>query len=74
MNNLDIYEAGRAVPSEAQKSFNNGRFSGTDINPMWRIKKLTELFGACGVGWYYDIISERAEEQDGANRRNDPPA
>ena len=65
MNNLDIYEAGRAVPPEAQKSFNNGRFSGTDINPMWRIKKLTELFGACGVGWYYDIISERAEEHGG---------
>lgn len=61
MNNLDIYEAGRAVPNEAQKAFNNGRFSGTDINPMWRIKKLTELFGACGIGWYYDVISERAE-------------
>lgn len=65
MNNLDIYEAGRAVPPEAQKSFNNGRFSGTDINPMWRIKMLTEMFGACGVGWYYDIISERAEEHGG---------
>ena len=62
MNNLDIYEASRAVPKEAQKSFNNGRFSGTDINPMWRIKKLTELFGACGLGWYYEIISERAEQ------------
>ncbi len=62
MNNLDIYEASRAVPKEAQKSFNNGRFSGTDINPVWRIKKLTELFGACGVGWYYEIISERAEQ------------
>lgn len=65
MNNLDIYETGRAVPPEAQKSFNNGRFSGTDINPMWRIKKLTEMFGACGVGWYYDIVSERAEEHGG---------
>lgn len=65
MNNLDIYESGRAVPPEAQKSFNNGRFSGTDINPMWRIKMLTEMFGACGVGWYYDVVSERAEEHGG---------
>lgn len=65
MKNLDIYEAGRAVPPEAQKSFNNGKFSGTDINPMWRIKKLTELFGPCGIGWYYDVISERAEEYNG---------
>ena len=22
---------------------------------MWRIKKLTELFGPCGIGWKYTI-------------------
>ena len=62
MSNMDIYEAGRAVPQEATKSFNNGKFSGTDINPMWRIKKLTEIFGPAGIGWYYEVVSERAEE------------
>ena len=62
MDNLKYYNAGRAVPEEAQKSFDNGKFSGTDINPMWRIKKLTELFGPAGLGWYYEVISERAEE------------
>lgn len=62
MSNLDLYNAGREVPAEAKKSFNNGKFSGTDINPMWRIKKLTEMFGAAGIGWYYEVISERAEE------------
>lgn len=61
MDNLYIYNAAREVPPEAQKQFNNGRFSGTDINPMWRIKKLTELFGPCGIGWYYEVISERSE-------------
>ena len=55
IENLAIYQYGRDVPIEAQKAFNNGRFSGTDINPMWRIKKLTELFGPCGIGWYYTI-------------------
>jgi hypothetical protein len=60
--NMRIYEAARAVPREAQKRFSNGNFSGTDINPMWRIKKMTELFGPCGIGWYYEIVSERAEE------------
>ena len=54
-DNLAIYQAVRAVPTEAQKAFNNGRFSGTDINPMWRIKVLTEQFGPCGIGWYYTI-------------------
>lgn len=61
MNNMEIYEASRAVPEEAQKQFSNGSFSGTDINPMWRIKKLTELFGPCGIGWYYEVLSERSE-------------
>lgn len=56
MDNLDIYNASRSVPQEAQKSFNNGRFRGTDINPMWRIKKLTELFGPCGIGWYIEVL------------------
>lgn len=61
MDNLYIYEQGRAVPKEAQKSFSNGSFSGTDINPMWRIKKLTELFGPAGIGWYTEVVRERAE-------------
>lgn len=54
MDNMSIYERYRSVPETAKKQFNNGSFSGTDINPMWRIKCLTEAFGACGVGWYYD--------------------
>lgn len=62
MDNMKYYNESRKVPDEAQKSFNNGSFSGTDINPMWRIKKMTEMFGPCGIGWYYEIVSERAEE------------
>ena len=27
-----------------------------------RIKKLTEIFGPAGIGGYYDVVSERAEE------------
>lgn len=61
MDNMEIYEAVRSVPSEACREFDNGSFSGTDINPMWRIKTLTEQFGPCGIGWYYEVISERSE-------------
>lgn len=62
MDNLDLYNKVREVPMEAQKAFNNGRFSGTDINPMWRIKKLTEEFGVCGFGWYYEITDKWLEK------------
>lgn len=46
MDKMTIYEQCREVPKDAQKPIAAGRLKGkTDINPMWRIKKLTELFG-----------------------------
>lgn len=50
--NMRFYALVQDTPQEAQKPFNNGHFSGTDINPMWRIKKLTEIFGPAGQGWW----------------------
>ena len=57
MENMELYNAFRAVPEEAKKPIQAGRLKGmTDINPMWRIKRLTERFGPCGKGWKYDVI------------------
>lgn len=62
MTNNEIYNAFRAVPKEAQKTIGAGRLKGfTDINPMWRIKMLTEKFGPCGLGWYTEIIDQWTE-------------
>lgn len=62
MENLKIYDAVRVVPKEAKRNITGGRLKGmTDINPMWRIKALTEQFGPCGVGWKYDIINKWLE-------------
>lgn len=64
--NLDMYNRVRDVPKDAIKPINAGRLKGkSDINPMWRIKKLTEEFGICGFGWRYDIIKMWTE--DGGN-------
>lgn len=61
--NLAIYNAVREVPKEAQKPISAGRLKGkTDINPMWRIKCLTEQFGMCGFGWKYDIVKMWTEQ------------
>lgn len=60
MDNMKLYNIGRTVPDEAKKPINAGRLKGmTDINPMWRIKRLTEMFGACGIGWWYEITDKR---------------
>lgn len=67
MENMRYYEQGRSVPQDALKSFSNGRFSGTDINPMWRIKKLTEMFGPAGIGWYTEILRQDVVPVDDGN-------
>jgi hypothetical protein len=62
MENLNIYNSISVTPQEARKEIGAGRLKGmTDINPMWRIKKLTEVFGMCGIGWKYVITSKRLE-------------
>lgn len=66
MSNLEIYEKVRSVPENAQKKIGAGRLKGmTDINPMWRIKTLTEQFGICGIGWKTEIVRTWLDE--GAN-------
>jgi hypothetical protein len=59
---MKYYNLMRAVPTEAQKRFDNGSFAGTDIKPQWRIEKLTEVFGMCGFGWYVDVVNRHMEE------------
>lgn len=64
--NLKIYNAVRDVPQEAQKKIAGGRLKGfTDINPMWRIKTLTEQFGVAGFGWYTEVVKQWLEEGAG---------
>lgn len=66
MDNLTIYNEVRNVPDSAKRRIEAGRLKGkTDINPMWRIKALTEKFGPCGFGWKYVITDKRLEQ--GAN-------
>lgn len=66
IDNLAIYNQVKEVPDKAQKKITGGRLNGmTDIKPMWRIEKLTEIFGVCGFGWKAPIKNK--EIIDGAN-------
>lgn len=68
-DNLKLYNIVREVPPEAQKKIEAGRLKGkTDINPMWRLKCLTEQFGICGFGWKYEITRQWIEEGSGGVR------
>jgi len=64
VENLELYNKLREVPKEAKKEIGAGRLKGfTDINPMWRIKRMTEVFGPCGIGWWY-VIKDKHMEGD----------
>jgi hypothetical protein len=63
MDKMDIYNAVRVAPREALKTIGAGRLKGmSDINPMWRIKTLTQEFGPCGIGWRYEITKQWTEQ------------
>lgn len=60
--NLEIYNQVRSVPENALRKIEAGRLKGkSDINPMWRIKQLTEMFGPVGFGWYTEVTREWTE-------------
>lgn len=62
MDNMELYNSFCKTPENAKKTITGGRLSGfTDVNPMYRIKVLTERFGACGFGWKYVITREWLE-------------
>jgi hypothetical protein len=64
---MEIYNKVKTPPKEALKVIGAGRLKGKfDISPQWRIEILTETFGACGFGWYYDVSKlERVEASNG---------
>lgn len=60
--NLRFYEQLRHVPDYALKQIGAGRLRGmSDINPVYRIKAMTEAFGPCGIGWKYVITKQWIE-------------
>lgn len=62
MSNLEYYNRLKVVPPEALRIIQSGRLRGkSDINPMWRIKTMTENFGICGIGWKYVITKQWTE-------------
>ena len=53
---LRIWDQVEQPPDWALKTIQAGRLKGkTDINPQWRYRAMTELFGPCGDGWWFTV-------------------
>lgn len=56
MNAMEIYNKLSQPPKSALREIKDGNLKGkTDINPQWRYKAMTEIFGMVGTGWKYEI-------------------
>ena len=54
------YNAVKTVPQSALKIIDFGKLKGKyDISPQWRWEILTEVYGICGIGWYFDIVDTK---------------
>jgi hypothetical protein len=69
MENLKIWDQLRSVPREHIKTIGAGRLKGmSDIKPQWRMLRMTEAFGPCGIGWKYTIEKMWLEEGSGGQK------
>lgn len=56
MDAMEIYNKLSQPPKSALREIKAGDLKGkTDINPQWRYKAMTEIFGMVGTGWKYEI-------------------
>ena len=65
MDKMNVYKQLATPPADALKTIGGGRLKGmTDIKPQWRLEKMTEVFGPCGIGWRYEITRQWTEQGD----------
>jgi hypothetical protein len=61
--NMVNYNKLSIVPKNALKTIQAGRLKGfSDINPQWRYETMTAVYGAVGVGWYFDVVKQETIE------------
>tara|TARA_R110002074_G_scaffold330155_1_gene500688 strand:+ start:1116 stop:1946 length:831 start_codon:yes stop_codon:yes gene_type:complete len=66
MKNMENWNALSRVPEQHLKTIGFGALKGkSDINPQWRYKAMTEVYGQCGEGWSHRLVS--AQIVDGAS-------
>ena len=59
---VEVWDFAGKVDPAATRTANLNGYSQTSINGYWFIQKATELWGACGTGWGYEILEDRFDE------------
>lgn len=67
-NNLALWQTVEKTPLDQTKPITGKSYSGTSPKPHYLVRKATETFGPCGIGWGFTIEDERIEEGAGGER------
>lgn len=61
MAHKDLWERVCTTDPRAVKPITGKQYKGNSPKPYWIVERLTDEFGPCGLGWGFQIISERFE-------------
>lgn len=62
MDNMALWESVEKTDPAQTKQITGKPYKGTSPKPYYLIRKATEIFGPCGIGWGFSIVSERVED------------
>lgn len=61
-DNLALWELVCKTDPAHVKAITGKPYKGTSPKPYWVTQEATRAFGPCGIGWGYQIVSERVED------------
>lgn len=61
MSNKTLWHKVCVTDPKAVKPITGKQYSGNSPKPYWIVERLTDEFGPCGIGWGFNIVSERIE-------------
>jgi hypothetical protein len=61
-DNLALWHSVERTDPSHTKAITGKPYKGNSPKPYYLVKKATELFGPCGIGWGFSIVSERIED------------
>ncbi len=60
--NTALWDSVETTPPSKTKAITGKPYKGTSPQPYYLIRRATEVFGPCGIGWGFTIIDERLED------------
>ena len=61
MSNKELWNKVCMTDPKHVKPITGKQYSGNSPKPYWVVERLTDEFGPCGIGWGFQILSERIE-------------